>query len=180
MDNYGFERIIKMLEIAHTDATVFPRAQLLYNEGWMLRILLSIQSEGIECFPFTFQPGAKWFSEAKIKSPFHSRFRGDKLAESHTTPDGVIGHFKFRPETKIGLILTSDSTQFVVTEAKMFSELGKRVKNAKDYDQAARTVACIAWVIRQSNRSVKDFTSLGFYVIAPQEQITKAILCYQT
>lgn len=62
-----------MLEIAHTDAAVFPPTDL-YNEGWMLRILLSIQSEGAKCLPFTFQPGAKWFSEALIGSPFLPRF----------------------------------------------------------------------------------------------------------
>jgi hypothetical protein len=124
--------------------------------------------------PFTFQPGAKWFSEAKLNSPFLPRVRsGDPLGETHTRPDGVVGHFEFRPKTKGGLILTSDSKQFVVTEAKMTSSLSKDVKHAKDYDQAARTVACIAWVIRQSNRSVKDLKSLGFYVIAPQKKITK-------
>ncbi len=83
MVNKGLEEIIKMLEIAHTDAAVFPSTDL-YNEGWMLRILLSIQSEGVECFPFTFQPGARWFSEARIDSPFLPRSPRDPLAETHT------------------------------------------------------------------------------------------------
>ena len=179
MENKGFERIIKMLEIAHTKTAVFPHTDL-YNEGWMLRILLSVQSEGIDCLPFTFQPGAKWFSEAYINSPFLPRVRtGDPLGERHTHLDGAVGHFKFRLDTKLGLILTSDSTQFVVTEAKMFAGLSKGVTNAKDYDQAARTVACIAWIIKQSNRSVKDLKSLGFYVIAPQKQIEKGIFTSQ-
>jgi len=142
----------------------------------MLRILLSIQSEGIECFPFSFQPRARWFSEAYINSPFLPRVRsGDPLGETHTHLDGVVGHFGFRKDTKLGLILTPDSTQFIATEAKMFAGLSKGVTNAKDYDQAARTVACIAWIIKQSNRFVENLTSIGFYVVAPQEQIAKGI-----
>jgi hypothetical protein len=171
MENNGLDRIKKMLEIAHTDDAVFPPTDL-YNEGWMLRILLSIQSEGIDCFPFSFQPGARWFSEAQISSPFLPRKRGDPLAESHTHLDGAIGHFDFQPGTKTGLALTPDATQFVVIEAKMFSSLSKDITNADYYDQAARTVACIAWAIGQSGRLVSDFDSLGFYVVAPQEQIT--------
>jgi len=69
MENVGLERIIKMLEIAHTEARVFPATEL-YNEGWMLRILLSVQSEGTKCLPFDFQPEARWFSEALVGSPF--------------------------------------------------------------------------------------------------------------
>jgi len=41
----GVEMISKMLELAYTDAAVFPPT-ILYNKGWMLRILLSLQSEG--------------------------------------------------------------------------------------------------------------------------------------
>jgi len=170
--------IIKMLEIAHTDATVFPPTTL-YNESWMLRIVLSAQSEGIRCLPFTFLSGAKWFSEALIGSPFLHRWRGDRLAENVTHLDGVIGHFGFRPETKAGLMLTADSKQFVVIEAKIFAHLSKGVTNAPDYDQAARSVACIAWAIKQANRAVEDFESLGFYVISPHEQIRGGIFSSQ-
>jgi len=167
-----------MLKNAHTDTAVFPPTDL-YNEGWMLRILLSFQSEGIECFPFIFQLGARWFSEAQIGSPFLPRKRRDPLAESHTHLDGAIGHFYFQSGTKTGLTLNPDATQFVVTEAKMFSSLSKGITNAKYYDQAARTVACIAWAISQSGCSVNEFESLGFYVVAPQEQIERGIFSAQ-
>ena len=165
----GTEIISKMLESAHTDGAVFPPT-ILYNEGWMLRIVLSLQSEGIECLPFNFLPGAKWFSEALIDSPFLPRFRGDPQAEGLTHLDGAIGHFDIRPGTKTGLVLRADSTQFVAIEAKMFSPLSKGTTNAPNYDQAARIVACIAWEISRSNRAVNDFGSLGFYLIAPSEQ----------
>ncbi|MHA1907092.1 MAG: hypothetical protein ACW98Y_07345 [Candidatus Thorarchaeota archaeon] len=180
MEKDALDRIRAMLEIAHTDDAVFPSTDL-YNEGWMLRLVLSIQSEGVECFPFTFQPEARWFSEAQIDSPFLPRSRSprDPLAETHTHLDGVIGHIAIRSGTKTGLTLTADSKQFVVTEAKIFSRLSKGITNAKYYDQAARTIACIAWEIGQSDRSVNDFESLGFYVIAPEERIAQGIFSSQ-
>lgn len=161
-----------MLETAGTDLAVFPPT-VLYNEGWMLRIILLLLSEGIKCLPSTPLTGAKWFSEAQIGSPFLPRFRRDPLAENLTHIDAVIGHFDFRSETKTGLTLTADSIQFVVIEAKMFSPLSRGTKNAPYYDQAARIVACIAWTIEQSSKAVKDFTSLAFHVLAPYEQIMK-------
>jgi hypothetical protein len=167
-----------MFELAHTDATVIPPTEL-YNEGWMLRLLLSLQSEGVDCFPFSFQPGARWFSEARVASPFLPRSRGDRPGETYTNVDGVVGHFVFQSGTKAGLALTPDATQFVVAEAKMFSPLSKGTRHAPYYDQAARTVACMAWVISQSGRFVRDFESLGFYVVAPEEQITAGVFSVQ-
>jgi len=178
MEDNGLGRIRRMLESAHTDNAVFPPTDL-YNEGWMLRILLSLQSEGIDCFPFAFHPGARWFSEALISSPFLPRSHKDPLGEKHTHLDGVIGHFHFLSGTKVGFALTPDATQFVAIEAKMSSSLSEGVTHAKYYDQAARTVACIAWVIGQSNRSVNDLESLGFYVAAPHEQIKQGIFSAQ-
>lgn len=172
----GIERISKMLKTAHTDETVFPPTTL-YKEGWMLRIILQIQSEGVNCLPFSFLPGARWYSEALIGSPFlrrpRARFKRDLLYENYTHLDASVGHFDIRPGTKTGLELRADSTQFVAIEAKMFSNLSKGIKNDPEYDQAARIVACIAWAISQSNRAAEDFESLGFYVIAPREQIKK-------
>ena len=173
-----FERINKMLEKAHTGETVFPPTTL-YEEGWMLRITLNALSEGKECFPFPYLPGARWYSEAMIKSPFLRRWRGDRLAEGMTHPDGVIGHFEFRSGTKTGLMIATDATQFVVTEAKVFALLSPGVTNADYYDQAARNVACIAWVIGQAGIPVENFESLGFYVIAPREQILEGVFSSQ-
>lgn len=171
MGKDAFDWIHKMLEIAHTDATVFPPTTI-YNEGWMLRIILSLQFEGIESLPFSIHQNARWFSEALVASPFLPRKRGDPLAESHTHLDGAIGHFDFHPGTKAGLALSPNAIQFVVTEAKMYSHLSKGTTNAPYYDQAARNVACVAWAVCQSGRSVGDFRSLGFYVLAPEEQIS--------
>lgn len=179
MNNRGVPKTIyKMLETADTDETVFPPTTL-YKEGWMLRIILQIQSEGVNCLPFSFLPGARWFSEALIDSPFLRRWEKDPLAEGVTQLDGAIGHFDFRPETKVGIIINADATQFVVTEAKMFAHLSPKVTNASYYDQAARNVACIAWAIGQADKPVEDFESLGFYVVAPRVQIREGIFSSQ-
>lgn len=67
----------------------------------------------------------------------------------------------------------------VVIEAKMFANLSRGTTNAPYYDQAARSVACIAWEISQSKRQVYDFESLGFYVIAPRKQIVDDVFSSQ-
>ena len=83
----------------------------------------------------------------------------------------MVGHLFIEPGTKSGLRLTDDSKQFVVLEAKMFSPLSKKVSNAPNYDQATRTVACMAKTIEFSGREVDELDSVGFYVVAPKEQI---------
>jgi hypothetical protein len=41
-------------------------ATLLYNEGWLLRLVLSAEARGIHCLPQPFEPGAQWFTEALL------------------------------------------------------------------------------------------------------------------
>ena len=144
----------------------------LYNEGWLLRFVVDwFSTSGITDHPLSFPKDGHWFSEARLPSAFLPRFRGDPLAESHTNADGVIGHFMIGSTGKTDLALTSDATHFVILEAKLYSGLSKGVKNAKYYDQAARNIACIAEVLRRADRKPKSFTQLGFYVLAPKDQI---------
>lgn len=172
------DRIIKMLNSADKEIGNFPPT-ILYNEGWMLRLVLSACAEGIPCLPFSFLPRSRWFSEALLYSPFLKRFPKDQLAESCTHLDGVVGYFRFTPNTKTGLELLSDSKQFIAIEAKMYSPLSRGIKNADFYDQAARTVACMATTLERSHKSVNDFDSIGFYVIAPKDQINRNIFTTQ-
>ena len=54
----------------------------------------------------------------------------------------------------------------------MFSLLSSGTKNAPDYNQAARNVACIAQVLKEAQRTPDSVGSaLAFYVVAPQKQI---------
>jgi hypothetical protein len=53
----------------------------------------------------------------------------------------------------------------------MYSGLSSGVTHAKYYDQAARSVACIAEVLSRADRKPISFSQLGFYVLAPKDQI---------
>jgi hypothetical protein len=72
---------------------------------------------------------------------------------------------------KTNLELIPDATHFIVLEAKLYSGLSKGVTNAKYYDQAARNVACIAEVLRRADRKPQSYSQIGFYVLAPKDQI---------
>jgi hypothetical protein len=147
---------------------------VLYNEGWLLRLLLHTAARGVDCLPFRFAPGARWFSEALLHSPFLPRHRGDPEGESRTHADGLVGHFHF-DQTKSGAVLDADADQFIVCEAKIFSGLSKGTTRAPGYDQAARTIACMASMLTETGGSGDAMKSLGFYVFAPQQQFDRGV-----
>jgi len=168
----------RILESITVEGASIP-GTLLYNEGWLLRLVLAAGSKGIDCLPFRFEPTARWFSEALLYSAFLPRFRGDRLAESLTHADGVIGQFLFDAATKAGLVLDPECSQFVVCEAKVFSGLSVGTKRAPTFDQAARNVGCIAETLRRAKRSVPLYKSLGFFVLAPESQIDAGVFSSQ-
>ncbi len=134
----------------------------------MLRLVLdAIQSLGVQDGPLGFLDGSKWYSEALLTSPFRARARADSLAEGFTNADAVIGDFDFRASTKAGLQLNPGCRQFVVVEAKMFSNLSAGTKNAPGYNQAARSVACMAEALAVAGVHVSEIERVGFFVIAP-------------
>jgi hypothetical protein len=151
----------------------FPPTDL-FNEGWLLRLVLDWYSrnrEKLPSSPLCFRQSSSWFSEALLPSAFLARFRKDSLAESCTHADGLIGHFTVGDYGKAGCKVNNDATQFVVAEAKIYSRLSSGVKNAPYYDQAARNVACIAELLRRADRCPTKVEHLAFYVIAPQTQV---------
>lgn len=136
----------------------------LYNEGWMLRLVLDwLQRHPGINHVLSPAAGARWASEVLLASRFLPTRRGDPLGEGFTHADGVVGHFDVRP-SRGDLVLRPDATQLIVIEAKLRSPLSAGTRNSPDYDQAARNVACIAQVAPQLQRS-------AFFVLAPQEQI---------
>jgi hypothetical protein len=168
-------KIISLLESCSTDQGVFPPT-ILYNEGWLLRLIMVwFSTHKLKDHSLSVPESCKWYSEAMLPSAFLPRRRSDLLAESWTHADGVIGHFEIGEGAKANLILSSDATHFVVLEAKIFSKLSSGVKHASYFDQAARNVACMAETIKRAPCSPSNFTSLGFYVLAPQAQIGQGI-----
>lgn len=165
--------IVKILEKADKPDSNIPPT-LLYNEGWMLRIVLQqIKEKKIIHDDLTYpSEDVDWYSEALLPSPFLARTRGDNLAESYTHADGVVGKFMIGNKETGDLSLVDSCDFFYVTEAKMYSKLSAGTKNAKNYNQAARNIACIAKLIYDSkNIQISDFQKLGFYVLLPEDQI---------
>jgi hypothetical protein len=144
----------------------------IYNEGWLLRALLHAASRlDDQSFPLSFAPGATWFSEALLPTAFKAQYRSDPLAETRTNADGVIGHILVGEKGKADLELKPAAQQFVVVEAKIGSSLSSGTRNAPYFDQAARTVACMAESLRRADRRPSDVVRLVFIVLAPQSAI---------
>lgn len=141
---------------------------LIFNEGWMLRLVLDWfdRNRGIQ-HKLAFEPGAHWYSEALLSTHFKGK-KNSQVRETSTHADGIIGHIEIRGRTRSGIDLCSNATQFVVIEAKMGSSLSKSVTHANYYDQASRTVACMAHMIGEKGLRPEAFKKLAFYVIAPK------------
>lgn len=175
----NIQRITALLESCTSDSPKFPPT-LLYNEGWLLRLALDwFSNHPVPAHTLTCSENARWFSEALLPSAFLSRHKGDRLAEASTHADGVVGHFQIGGQNKTGLSLLPDATQFVVLEAKLLSGLSAGVNYASYFDQAARSVACIAEVLCRADRHASDMAHLGFYVLAPRAQIQQGTFTEQ-
>jgi len=174
------ERITAMCQACEGTERFFP-ATVFFNENWLLRIVLDWFSTHPNVqYPLAFTFSARWFSEALLPSAFLARHRKDPLAESCTHADGVIGHFRIGEYGKADLSLLDSATQFIVLEGKIFSRLSPGVTNARFYDQAARTVACMAEVLKRKGRPPDALNRLAFYVIAPQSQIDDGVFAEET
>jgi hypothetical protein len=57
----------------------------------------------------------------------------------------------------------------------MFSGLSRGTTRAPEYDQAARNVACLARALAVNRRPLTSHRSLGFWVLAPEKQISADI-----
>ena len=166
------EAIHRLIRISESGPPNFP-ATLIYNEGWMLRLILDWFSQAASHdHRLAFQPGARWFSEALLPTPFRARRRGDNRAEARTHADGLVGHFALASGAKADARLLPSATQLFVVEAKMFSPLSGGTRNAPSFNQAARSVACMAEMLRRAGRSPDAVTSLGFFLVAPAASVS--------
>jgi len=139
----------------------------------MLRLVLDYFSRNRDLpHKLSFMDDSRWYSELLLPSPFKPRSKGDKLGEGYTHADGVIGHFTIQNHGKGDIKLEKTVKQFKVIEAKMYSPLSKGTSNCSYYNQAARNVACMAEVIRQTDKNIGPINisslDLAFYVLAPE------------
>jgi hypothetical protein len=119
---------------------MFPET-LIFNEGWLLRLVLTewLRESGGSRFVFLpFPEDVAVYSEGQLCTPF----RGGSLRERNTHVDGIVGDFSIA-DTKSGIVLESDLRYIAAFEAKLLSPIGRGVKNARDYDQVSRTAACL-------------------------------------
>lgn len=169
------ERVSHMLARANSAVAEFPLTTL-YNEGWLLRLVLDWYGRsGTASHQLSFAVGARWFSEGLLASAFLPERRGDPPAESYTHADGVLGHFDILPGKRSEIIVKDGAEQFVVVEAKLGSALSRGVKNAADYDQAARNVACMAAVLGRAGVIPSSVDRLTFYVVAPEARVRAGV-----
>jgi hypothetical protein len=163
--------IQQLLTLAEKEDRNFPPT-LLFEEGWMLRLVLRWFAEStIAGHDLSFAPNARWFSEARLASAFLPRRRGDEYAEGHTHADGVVGHFQVGRTGRSNIALDSDAQQFIVIEAKMFSGLSRGTTRARTYNQAARSVACMAELVSRIERDPSRIACMAFLILAPEEQL---------
>jgi hypothetical protein len=167
------ERIRGILESCSTEKPKLPPT-ILYNEGWLLRLVLDwFSAHRVLGHALEFEDGSRWYSEALLPSAFAAAYGGDPLAEGRTHADGVIGHFDIGVVGKGDLELRRGAQQLVIVEGKMFAALSAGITNASYFDQAARTVACMAEVLSGAERPAWKMSCLGFCVLAPREQIER-------
>ena len=169
------QRISRILDtVGQTDSPLKPTE--FFNEGWMLRLVLDhLKNETSRQHRFSFESGAKWFSEGRLPTPFKAGPRGDSNGETRTCADGAIGHLVLGQRGRSDLSLLPSAKQLVVVEAKMFSKLSSGVKHCAEYDQASRYVACIAEVIASADLKPENIDKLAFYVVAPASQIDAGV-----
>ena len=142
----------------------------IYNEGWMLRVTLDWYYQKAQSDPVGFfEKDARWFSEGRLSSQFLPRWRGDPLAESHTNADGVIGHFDIAQRSEIRP--RRNAKQLMVLEAKLASKLSSGTTKARGYDQAARSVGCLAHIAAEAEIRPNSLTTYCFFVISPKKRV---------
>lgn len=163
------DRVLSIFGTARDGSPSFPPAEL-FSEGWMLRLLMDAHIEGLGGLPIAEYPDTRWYSEARLLSPFQPVRRGDPLGEGVTHADGVVGSFRIRDATTAGLEVV-DPRQFVVIEAKMGSRLAPGTSRVPWFNQAARNVAAMAWALHRGALPPDLFQSLAFVVVAPGGRI---------
>ena len=172
-DYHMFDIIVKLLQQCAESESVLPPTEL-YNESWMIRIVIDWFSTytGNE-HQFSFLSESRWYSEAYLPTTFTptTRTPKDELGEYSAQADAIIGNFTVGNVSKRDLQLTQSAKQFSVIEAKMSSALKAHGTNIKEYDQAARTVACMAEALKIAEIEPNNFEKIGFYVVAPSDKI---------
>ena len=135
----------------------------IYNEGWMTRLLVYESIiEKIKLRDIDFKSISYWTSEALISSPF---VKTKKYKEGYTHADMALGDFSVDFTERGEIKISKSAKVFGIIEAKMGSNLSPGTTHFKDYNQASRNLACIAY----NTRNIK--CEIFFYVVAPEKKL---------
>ena len=131
----------------------------------MIRLLVEESTKtGITVQDLDFGKTKNWTSESKISSPFEgAELKKKDKNETKTQTDIILGDFQInygksaeaKPETypkNLGII-----------EAKMGSGLSTGIKNATEYNQASRSICCLAHATKESPEC-----EIFFAIVAPE------------
>lgn len=166
------EQVADLLGQCDSADSVMPPTEL-FNEGWLLRVVLDWYSrQPTSDSPLAFERGAKWYSEGRLSSPFlKPKTEKQSSHEGYTHADGFIGHFDVCPGKSSEIKPKLNATQLVVVEAKLGSGLSPGTTNAPDYDQAARNACCLVHIASEAGITPGRLAKLAFYVVAPKSQV---------
>ena len=139
-----------------------------YNEGWMLKLMLArllendLEEGGLDVDINNIRSAAKrgWMSEGRLSAAF--------THEQCTHADAVLGDVEVSTTSQWGVELKKGAEQFVVVEAKLGSKLSKGVTNSKEFNQAARNVACMMLALHKLSGDISAKPPACFYVIMPE------------
>ncbi|KGO93189.1 hypothetical protein [Flavobacterium subsaxonicum] len=158
--------IIASIENSNVFTNIKPTE--IYNEGWMTRLLVYYsKQQNITLKEIEFSKIENWTSEALLSSPFVGV---SKAKEGYTHADIALGNFdvnyKQNGEGSGKIVVNPNADTFGIIEAKMGSPLSSFTTNAENYNQASRTVVCIA---ENTKLDCKTF----FYVVLPATKAVK-------
>jgi hypothetical protein len=123
-----------------------------------------------------FDDGSVWYAEALLPTRFRPRKREDPAGEGFTHADAVIGHFRLRPGGRGDIQLLPAARQLTVVEAKMASGLSPGTKRAPEFNQAARNIACIAYLVSEMTAATPaPLTAVSFVLLAPATRIAEGV-----
>lgn len=174
-----FYAAVRTLSLCAEDGASPVAMSEIFNETWMLRLILALIHDHDEDFVCTDSRKKealeriretvrrRWISEGGLEPAFKN--------EGTTWTDAILGNVEIKRDKKRGVEIVNlkDPVGVVVVEAKLGSELADGVTNSKTYNQAARNIACLSRLLLQSKANEAVCDKSMFVVMAPDS--TKAI-----
>lgn len=173
-----FYATVRTLSLCAEDAASPVAQSEIFNETWMLRLVLALihdydgdfkctndmdgsKRRALEQIRETVQ--RRWISEGGLEPAFKN--------EGTTWTDAILGDVEIKPGKKRGVDIADDKKPpvgVVIVEAKLGSELADGVTNSKTYNQVARNIACLSKLLVSCQANDDLCNKSAFVVLAPK------------